>query len=785
MSVEQRSPSPEHAAPPQAEAEIHAPPTAGFGPLDSSGEAEPRRSRGGAQPDESKVPSQLADVNGPAGTVASERPTIPPLSGPRRGAVPAPNGIKPEVTFEKDKQLEAAHTSLRRKIVRKESDEFDEFHAKVGPRKELIKKDKGEGFHELWEGVFATGPTFNHAGPSCMISRKHGYASTSRRIDMGYVKSEGNRISLVSEAPYNAWGIMPREYVVVPWDGQVFLVEPDELIYFCNSVNSGRLRAQLPISFLLRVEDHHKPRPTGMPKVPEDYKEYLLETPITGKVVTVGDEKEDVAVRGDNWLKKGVSLTLNVGKNDGVRAGMEFYPEQDSGALSGSSFYVISLSANKCELLQTGVKRQENRAKAGLRLTTATPLFDRKLEDGIGEWRLVGWEDSGTRAPVELLKEVPEFRFKGAEITICGKDRMQKVTKERASIKTDPSKSPKQIDLTFLDGPRKDPTLVPTQQVPGFDLRQTVVPHQRLHDPRLLQLLRRTLAPVQSQDRRLRHRLVQLHHTHAQTRLPHYLSRRGQSLKAVEQFQVLATHASHHRRQLTPTPQRTRHRVFRDRIGQAIATIPLPQPIERDRPNDPGVPVHARTPQQHPIEGRRRTAGRVFRHARSSSAGGRGTLRTRVTSAPEPKTGLTRCLAGESAGPVAVAANADDAAGNATRGPAPDVTPGGTPHCKSDGTNARAARRTPHSSPADRTSAPQNPRSKSLGADPRDPPTPRPGRERRPSRGVAADTDDSVRVAARDRTRWPGNAGSPSPDASTPPRDYTLRGNNGLADATV
>ena len=87
MSDEHHSPSPMHFAPPQAEAS----PTAGFGPLDSSGEAEPRRSRGGAQPDESNVPSQLADANGPAGTVAppaGERPAIPPLSGPRRGATP-------------------------------------------------------------------------------------------------------------------------------------------------------------------------------------------------------------------------------------------------------------------------------------------------------------------------------------------------------------------------------------------------------------------------------------------------------------------------------------------------------------------------------------------------------------------------------------------------------------------------------------------------------------------------------------------------------------------------
>lgn len=110
MSDEQRSPSPEHFAPPQAEAPV-APPAAGSGPLDSSGEAEPRRSRGGAQPDESKVPSPLADVHGSAGSGPAsdapcdeDEPAIPRLTGcgPRPGAVPARSrkSLKPPATHD-------------------------------------------------------------------------------------------------------------------------------------------------------------------------------------------------------------------------------------------------------------------------------------------------------------------------------------------------------------------------------------------------------------------------------------------------------------------------------------------------------------------------------------------------------------------------------------------------------------------------------------------------------------------------------------------------------------
>ena len=69
-------------------------------------------------------------------------------------------------------------------------------------------------------------------------------------------------------------------------------------------------------------------------------------------------------------------------------------------------------------------------------------------------------------------------------------------------------------------------------------LRQPVVTHQRLHDPRFLQLPRRPLASIQAQDRRLRRPLVHLQHTHAQRRQPGHLLRRRQTLEAIEQFQL-------------------------------------------------------------------------------------------------------------------------------------------------------------------------------------------------------------------------------------------------------
>jgi hypothetical protein len=252
-------------------------------------------------------------------------------------------------------------------------DLFGPFYSKIPAQKRKIKGDLKKGRHEPWEGAFSDGGPWAGLSRGWIISRKKGYVSTTRRMDMGSVKVKGNRIALVSAAPNNAWGLMPVEYVVVRWDRQVFLVEPDQLLKFCNEVNSGKLRHETPSGggILYRVKDFDKKRPTGLPYVPPEFKEYLLRKPITGSVVKIGEDKQDVAVRGKKWFISGTSLTLNVGKKDGVRTGMEFYPEGDSESVGFSRFYVISLAERQCELLQGPplLQQQDNRkycAKVGL-----------------------------------------------------------------------------------------------------------------------------------------------------------------------------------------------------------------------------------------------------------------------------------------------------------------------------------------------------------------------------------------------------------------------------------
>ena len=111
-------------------------------------------------------------------------------------------------------------------------------------------------------------------------------------------------------------------------------------------------------------------------------------------------------------------------------------------------------------------------------------------------------------------------------------------------------------------------------------------------------------------------------------RQPGDLPRRRQTLEAVEQFQLLAAHARHHRRQLTPTPQRPGHRFLRRRIGQAITPIAVgPTPPSATGRTIAIVPTHATYPPRDP-HSKKGNGGRetLFTPARSFLRLGSGAI---------------------------------------------------------------------------------------------------------------------------------------------------------------
>jgi hypothetical protein len=150
---------------------------------------------------------------------------------------------------------------------------------------------------------------------------------------------------------------------------------------------------------------------------------------------------------------------------------------------------------------------------------------------------------------------------------------------------------------------------------------------------------------------------------------------------------------------------------------------------------------------------------------------------------------LMTCRAGDDSLSFVHAASAADAAGTALPDPTRVVTPDGTPRCKNVGTLGPAARRTPRSNRADRTSVRKNLRRPRLGAGPRAPPTRQltltPLPPPLPALCAAADNGDLVPADAPDPALLPASAGSPGTVATAAPPVDTPRCNSGSAAATA
>jgi uncharacterized protein (TIGR03067 family) len=67
-----------------------------------------------------------------------------------------------------------------------------------------------------------------------------------------------------------------------------------------------------------------------------------------------------------------------------------------------------------------------------------------------GEWNLVAMEVDGKPVPAEKLVSA-KLTIRGDKYTLVSRNKQHEV-----ELKLDPSKSPKEIDMTFLDGPNKD-----------------------------------------------------------------------------------------------------------------------------------------------------------------------------------------------------------------------------------------------------------------------------------------------------------------------------------------
>lgn len=109
---------------------------------------------------------------------------------------------------------------------------------------------------------------------------------------------------------------------IVPWGSRLYLVEPSDKLWFCNSVNLGDEPAGnvLNSGFYLRVGDEVK-RVSGLPQVPRSWASYLFQHPVTGSVLAI----RGIQVKDQMGVKAASVVTLNIGRRQGLKSGMQFW----------------------------------------------------------------------------------------------------------------------------------------------------------------------------------------------------------------------------------------------------------------------------------------------------------------------------------------------------------------------------------------------------------------------------------------------------------------------------
>jgi hypothetical protein len=137
---------------------------------------------------------------------------------------------------------------------------------------------------------------------------------TSARANHGAAVFENGLLTVRPEVSESVPGsfTVPSEFVPVRWGAQHYLIPQQDLLKFVYAVNS-RSVPEIE-SFLLKDGDYNKNR-KGRPGVPAQYARYLGMKPIIAAISKVGP-------KGGRWYP---SITLNVGKRDGVIPAMKFY----------------------------------------------------------------------------------------------------------------------------------------------------------------------------------------------------------------------------------------------------------------------------------------------------------------------------------------------------------------------------------------------------------------------------------------------------------------------------
>jgi hypothetical protein len=170
-------------------------------------------------------------------------------------------------------------------------------------------------------------------------------------------------------------GIAP-ELIPISWGSRRYLIPGDDLVGFCNNINQGREPRMGSHGFHLLRRGDEKKKVTGFPKVPDEYRHYLLPNPIEATIIAVGSYTTRPSVV--EWKFKDTPVTLDAGLKEGLRVGMELVVTKPSGMVE--SVRITKVEENRSEGIMIQAGEEEPGPEVGWRLSTQAPWNVRRTK---------------------------------------------------------------------------------------------------------------------------------------------------------------------------------------------------------------------------------------------------------------------------------------------------------------------------------------------------------------------------------------------------------------------
>lgn len=116
-----------------------------------------------------------------------------------------------------------------------------------------------------------------------------------------------------------------NDLYVVRWGNRRYLIPTNDMIGFCNSINSGdEPRTRIEGNHLLQIGDEQK-EVSGFPPIPNVYKPYLLKQPITVELKEILNITTNSNPQSYYYLDRKTSAAVDLDAQQLLQPGMQLY----------------------------------------------------------------------------------------------------------------------------------------------------------------------------------------------------------------------------------------------------------------------------------------------------------------------------------------------------------------------------------------------------------------------------------------------------------------------------